>query len=459
VSGTGFGLQDQLGGDRAICRHRASHFALIVILMALLGSMLLLLGSPQRAIAAEEEINCATLTPQQIGTLKKEENLYAEEILVKCGVLPGGTSAGPSSVPSSVLGPSFPGSDINLINGTEGKAPDNTQAESFVWSHGSTIVVAYNDRRGLTETPPNRSGISVSKNGGETFTRLGPPAPLRGHGENRGDPIVVYNAKLGKWFAGDLVGECSGGIALWSSTEGEAWNESACVTSTSSDRESMWVDNNSASPHYGRMYISFNNFGAGGALEVTHSDNGTTWSTPVKVSGSEFRRDVQITGSPGSDGIVFLVGLSEGTGGLGSTQQNFMYLSTNGGESWTSETSMGPTYTMTGATECGGTPVVPPNWRSAGKGQPAVGPSDVLQFVYAAHGAGSDESDIYYVRSTNNGETWSTPLKLNTDSTTRAQWQPSLRVTPSGVVEASWYDRRNTTTEEYQRYARLVKQR
>ena len=97
-----------------------------------------------------------------------------------------------------------------------------------------------------------------------------------------------------------------------------------------------------------------------------------------------------------------------------------------------------------------------PIWRETGYGQGGVGPSGVVHYAWAAHGAGADESDIEYSRSTDNGLTWSTPVWLNTDSTTREQWMPSLRVTPSGTVMVSWYDRRNTTDNvNYQRFARI----
>jgi alpha-tubulin suppressor-like RCC1 family protein len=408
--------------------------------------------------ASAEEPECATITARGV---EKQMNLRASETLVKCGKEAGGSSTGSLLSPVE-LGSAFSGSDIDVITGTE-TYPHVTQAESSVWSHGSTIIVNYNDGRGDTESPQNYSGVSVSKDGGATFTRLGPPSPFKGHVGNFGDPILVYNEKLGKWFAGDLVGgsgtgECgSQGIGLWTSTNGETWTVGACAhTGNDDDRESMWVDNNPASPFYGRMYISLNNFSVGGGeLEVTHSDDGTTWSTPVALT-STFRRDVQLTGSPSSDGTVFVVGQEENGGGVGKTgQQNFMYRSTNGGATWTSVT-MGPTFTIAGTTSCGYFPAVPPIWRETGWGQPAVGPNGVVQYVYAAHGSGTDESDIMYVRSTDNGVTWSTPLRLNTDSLGQAQWMPSLRVTSSGVVVASWYDRRNSTNgENYQRFARV----
>jgi sugar lactone lactonase YvrE len=420
---------------------------------------------------AEETVaaQCASIS----AGLERQMNLHASAILVKCGVAPGGSSAGTPASSLATPSLSFSGSDVDVITGTE-TYPHVTQAESFVWSHGSTVVVNYNDGRGDAENPPNYSGVSVSKDGGATFTRLGSTSsPFTGHVGNYGDPIVVYNAKLGKWFAGDLVGGAGTGtcitgtealgIGLWTSTNGETWTVGACAHVGSGnfeegdDRESMWVDDNASSPHYGRMYISFNNFSVGkGALEVVHSDDGVTWSAPVALTSS-FRRDVQLTGSPGSDGTVFIVGQEENEGGVGKTgQQNYMYRSTNGGETWTS-TTMGPTFTMPGNTSCTRYfPGIYPIWRGTGWGQPAVGPGGVVQYVYAAHGEGSDESDILYVRSTNNGETWSAPVRLSTDSTGKAQWMPSLRVTPGGVVEATWYDRRNSTNgENYQRFARV----
>jgi virginiamycin B lyase len=443
-----FGPTGQITATRLTAWRATRGAATWMLVVAILLGAALIGAVPAQA----EEPECASISARGV---EKQMNLHASEVLVKCGVVAAGSSAGSES---SVLGPDFPGSDVDVITGTE-TYPRVTQAESSVWSHGSTVVVNYNDARGDTESPVNLSGVSVSKNSGATFTRLGISSPFKGHGANSGDPILVYNEKLGKWFAGDLAaGECGGqGIGLWTSTEGETWTVGACAhVGSNDDRESMWVDNNAASPHYGRMYVSFNNFSVSeGALQVAHSDNGTTWSAPATVF-STFRRDVQLTGSPGSDGTVFVVGQNENGGKVGNTgQQNYMYRSTDGGETWTSST-MGPTFTIAGNTSCGYFPAIPPIWRETGWGQPAVGPNGVVQYVYAAHGTAPDESDIFYVRSTDNGVTWSTPLRLNTDSSGKAQWMPSLRVTPTGFVEASWYDRRNTTNgENYQRFARV----
>ena len=53
------------------------------------------------------------------------------------------------------------------------------------------------------------------------------------------------------------------------------------------------------------------------------------------------------------------------------------------------------------------------------------------------------DSDVFFTMSTNNGSTWETPVALNTDTTTRDQFMPTIAVTPDGSrVFAAWYDRR-----------------
>ena len=58
----------------------------------------------------------------------------------------------------------------------------------------------------------------------------------------------------------------------------------------------------------------------------------------------------------------------------------------------------------------------------------------------------ADAGDVYYIRSSDGGVTFGTPFKLNTDSTTRPQWQPNLSVSPTGTLFATWYDARESTT-------------
>ena len=410
-------------------------------------------------------IDCARI---QVSRLLMEDNLGAGRVLIECGIVRGGQ---PSTGSGAAKLPAPP--NIRVSNRACTDSGSCTKSESMVSgstkNKGKTIVVNYNDHNPAAGAFVY-GGTSYSANGGATFKEIQPPPFATGHGDNLGDPIVVFNSKLNKWFAGDLVGafsqssDCTvdGGVSsedgagLWTSTDGIHWKVGACAhKGVSDDRESMWADNEPTSGTYGRMYISWNDFGNGGALSVTHSDDGVAWSSPV-ILDTNFIRDVQITGSPrgaarfeGKDSTVFVAGMDEGGGG-NATRQNVIYKSLDGGATW-AKIIMGPRYNAVGDAGCatnGYFYQVNPIIRHMGWGEPAVGPKGVVHYAFAGAGTNGDHGDIFYTRSTNNGKTWSAAKKLNTDPDAqfKEQWMPSLSATSDGKVTASWYDRRKATS-------------
>jgi hypothetical protein len=384
--------------------------------------------------------------------IMKQDNMRAGRVLIECGVVRGGQATNPSDAP---LAPP----NIQVSNRACADGASCTKSENSVWgstkNNGNTIVVNYNDHNPGGSL--NYTGTSVSLDAGATFREILPPPFSTGHGDNFGDPIVVFNSKLNKWFAGDLADGCGGqGIGLWFSRLGSIWKPGACAhNGNGDDRESMWVDNEPTSGTYGRMYISWNDFNNNGALSVIHSDTGTSWSAPV-ILNPNFIRDVQVTGSPrgatrfeGANSTVFVAAMDEGGGGF-ATRQNIMYKSLDGGLTWTSST-MGPRFKAVGQGFCDNAYFVKVNpiWRHMGWGEPAVGPSGVVHYAYAGLGtANGDPGDIYYVRSIDNGNTWSTPIKLSTgrENKFKTQWMPSVSADVNGKVTVSWYDRRAATT-------------
>ena len=142
-------------------------------------------------------------------------------------------------------------------------------------------------------------------------------------------------------------------------------------------------------------------------------------------------------------------------GGLGGPRTNMMYYSTDGGATWASVT-MGSSFSGPGVSACGYfAAMFPSYWRHMGWGDVGAGPSGIIHYAFAKHGAGSDPGDIYYTRSTDNGATWSTPIRIDNDSGSRAQWEPSLATSPDGHVFISWYDQRATTGTSYERWGRV----
>jgi hypothetical protein len=383
--------------------------------------------------------------------IDRQENFRAGAIMIACGEAQGGVASSYgafSRLLDRVTAPvTYGDGDVDLITGTE-TFPHVTQSETYTLANpddDNQIVVTYNDSRTASA---NYSGASYSSDGGTTFTRLTPNPFSAGHGTNFGDPVTLYNKPTGTFFAIFIATGCGGqGLGAWKSTDGGVtWATGACVhTGGSDDRESGWSDNNLSSPFYGRMYVSWNDFAAGGNLKVRYStDNGATWPNERTLAGaSPFIRDVQITGDMSGNGTLYVAGMDEGGGGFPHNNINHIYRSTDGGNTWT-QTYIGPSFAGPGVTASGYFACMfsgPAYWRHEGWGEPAAF-NNVVHLVYAQHGAGADAGDVYYIRSTDSGMTFSAPFKLNTDATTRPQWQPNISVSPSGTLFATWYDGR-----------------
>ena len=75
----------------------------------------------------------------------------------------------------------------------------------------------------------------------------------------------------------------------------------------------------------------------------------------------------------------------------------------------------------------------------------AVGPNEELYVVFSAAPSGNraDDADVMMIRSTNQGETWTRPMRVNDDRTSGIQFFPSLDVSPNGHVHVMWADTRD----------------
>src|SRR5215471_8919760 len=400
--------------------------------------------------------------------INKMENFRAGAIMIACAAdgTPGSSSVGGffqriASGFKRLLVPLYGAGDVDVVNHPE-TSPNIVQSETYTTANPDNpqqIVVAYNDSRGRNFSPINISGASVSTDGGATFDRLTMANGQSPFSNTTGDPVILYNKPSSTWFTvwiGD--GQCGGGLGGYKSStpwDANSWTHYPCVNSSggaNDDRESGWADNNPSSPFFGRMYVSWNNFGVGGgAIQVTRStDNGATWSAGVTVAPT-FIRNVQITGDKVT-GVLYIAGMDEMGGGL-TNRANKIYRSTDGGTTWTN-TYTGPTFPGPGRSASGFFATMyssPAYWRHMGWGEPAAF-NGVVGLVYASRNTGTgDPGDVFYIRSTDMGVTFSAPFQLNANTeTTKAQWMPNLSVSESGTLFATWYDETPRTSASCQ---------
>jgi hypothetical protein len=246
-----------------------------------------------------------------------------------------------------------------------------------------------------------------------------------------------------------------------STNNGVTWTQTTDVAVE--DRENIVVDNGTSSPFHGRIYVTWTDFGTTNEIRLYYSDTGgTSWTGPVNVSnlgtgGAAYAQSSQPRVA--NDGTLY-VGFQYYPNGTKASAQDRIAKSTNGGASFSPNTTINAGPNLQGGLDIGDA-----------RGYFAVNGSCTLfrhrsfpilgidptnsQNVYATWAGGNLEtpytcggfsgvhSDVLFSRSTNGGTTWSAPLKVNDDPSGKDQYYPWLDVAPSGKITIGWHDRRN----------------
>jgi len=327
------------------------------------------------------------------------------------------------------------------------------------------ILAAYNDHPypggpGL--------GVSYSTDDGTTWSNLQLPYPPNPYGagnfvdafdptvtiDGHGDLYVAHISTDYNWG----TGPASGLFVHKSSDRGVTWQAPVAIATDGpppanpslyrfNDRCQMTADINSASPYYNNLYIvEIKDRGWTQPLPYSDiyfsrsTDGGANWSSQVILNNNTNMGNMPVP-AVAHDGTIYVCWMDYNviTGGTGTI---YLDISTDGGVTWlTSDITVVPTVNLPPLNLNGGTDAL-------AKGAAVIGVSPFnsqhIYISYAERVAGtSDEGDIMFIRSTDAGATWSTPLRVNDDVTTNDQVMPWMDVKPNGTIDIAWYDRRN----------------
>jgi hypothetical protein len=353
----------------------------------------------------------------------------------------------------------------------DGPAGGQAEVSIAVDSTGQHVVIGFNDSRGFALNPVSVSGYMYSDDGGNTFVDGG-QLPSPGNDsigttllpQVFGDPEVKYLGSCNFIYASILLKKFSATaaaqtMAIHRSTDcGHTWAGPFEVTSATNpngavsggspfdaaDKEFMDVD-----PDTGRVLLSWSNFTpfADGGVEMatTYSDNifatPPTWSPRVVVAATEADGQSSIprfagNGSPNAyvawrrfpfPGTFF---------GYGNTIG--FARSTDNGATWNAPIDLSPEFfTMD---------QILGNDRIATSPSLAVDKSTTSHkgYVYVVYSNNDlqDGADVVFQRSTDQGLTFSAPLRINSrPGSDRAQWYPWVTVDQStGRLWVFYYD-------------------
>jgi hypothetical protein len=277
-----------------------------------------------------------------------------------------------------------------------------------------------------------QGGWGYTIDGGTTWTFPG----VLENNVFRSDPVLnsdnaghFFYLSLLQNFFDDLWGSLNGG---------QSWANIA--PADGGDKQWFTIDNTNSSGH-GFQYQSWstdgNNFN--GRQFSRSTDSGLTWMNPINIPNSPAWGTLDVD----SNGNLFIGGVNLNTNGIWCDR------STNAKNG-----AVTPTFDQSIAVNLGGNIVF---------GEPINPEGLVGQVFLAVDRSGTitnnnvymlasvqptgftTGSDVMFVRSTDGGQTFSTPRRINDDPINQAKWHwfGTLSVAPNGRIDAVWLDTRN----------------
>lgn len=287
------------------------------------------------------------------------------------------------------------------------------------------ICAGWNDsRQGLYHV-----GFAASIDGGQTWQETLMIEPTY---SSDADPVLCvdeYGHIYYFWLSYN-ASTFRGDIYLTKSTDwGQSWQSSICVTpgspNTLDDKPWAVIDGNN-------VYVTWYEFyGSNGLMFKRSTDYGQTWGTGGYVgSGGNGTMPFR-----GTDSLLYV--------GWGY-QDLQLNISTNMGQSWQGQQTI---------ITC---PWSPPSTPYRINNIPCYKTSNnrtVLYVIFTDSRHSAGQLDVSFSRSTDNGVSWMTPVRVN-DVQTGLQFYPFIAIDDQDIIHATWHDtREGSTTDVAQYYA------
>jgi hypothetical protein len=441
----------------------------VAIALAAAGTMLVTMVGSTPAGGATDEVKEAACRLYADAHVREAISAAGEFALaVRCGLIARPTATGPARPVAGAT--SRRGPDVLVNNRSTDTWPHITQSEATVAAGGRVLLAGWNDSGQFLSTG-DLSGYGRSVDDGLTWTDMGvPTTPLGVVNALFGDPVLVadrvrnggetsvfYYANLGELANGTSI------IAVHKTIDGGlTWSQAAnaspgAAASDAQDKEWIAVDTRSTGAGAGNVYVCWSRFTfSGQQIRLARSiDGGATFTiVQMDLSADTDVQACQVVVDP-TNGNVY----------VSWTNRNFAVSprtikfrrSIDQGTTFGPELQIGSAPIAESNTNCGGitrTAFVDSEAsgttravRSTSFSDLAVAPNGDLYAVWHRGTLpGGNKADVSFVRSTDDGVTFSAEARINS-VVTGQQFMPSIDVNRRSILRVMYYSTQNSPTD------------
>jgi PKD repeat protein len=316
--------------------------------------------------------------------------------------------------------PALPLENIPIGSSSDGGSP-HFHLQSRMALKGDRVFVAF-----LDDTS-QAAAFTLSTDGGRSFSaQRASPIP----GQIFGTPDATFGINGELLFVSTPTYDGIPRLAR-STDGGETFAQAYAVWKQFQAQDPrLAVDTSTSSAYRGNVYVTAYDYPFdyyGGTDFSRSTDGGKTFSDPPARVDDYVRAAAPVIAPNGS---VFIAAMTwDNSAGV---SRPAIRISTDGGRSFGPDRAVAP---------------VPWTASSLGIAADSYG---VIHIVFDASppDSKSDRSDVFYVRSTDGGISFSEPRRLNDDGGTTSQTGPSIAAGPRGLLAVKWFDRRNDSASD-----------
>ncbi len=286
-----------------------------------------------------------------------------------------------------------------------------------------------------------QAGYGYTLDGGETWTFPGVINP----GVFRSDPVLDFDNE-GKFYYNSLTVDNNDNMwcDVYRTEEGGVeWGEP--VYAQGGDKQWMRIDRTEGGIGEGNIYAIWNQSYSicDPGFFTRSTDGGDTYEECTDFTGSPYWGTLAVDG----DGNLYSVGASWNYD-IMITKSTTAQIP-GGTITWGSPVAVDLDGYLTGWTNVNPAGLLGQAWVDVDK---SGGPGDGNVYVLAAVSRNSvnDDGDIMFARSTDGGNTWDAPVRINDDpGTNNIQWFGTMSVAPNGRIDVVWLDTRDDNPGTY----------